>query len=59
MKNLREEIKFKTQGGFFDLFDDAIKGAYNITDAEYDYIAEHMTDDEMSVFFKWMWHGSV
>jgi hypothetical protein len=50
MKKIRENIEFKTQGGIFDLFDNAIKGAYNITDAEYDYIAEHMTDDEMSAF---------
>lgn len=49
MKKIREEIEFKTQGGLFDLFDNEIKEAYNITDAEYDYIAENMTD-EMSSF---------
>ncbi len=50
MKKLRKEIQFKTSGGLFDLFDNQIKEAYNITDDEYDYIAEHMTNDEMSIF---------
>lgn len=51
MKKLREEINIKNQGSLFDAFDDYIKGMYNITDEEYDYIAEHITDDELSYFF--------
>lgn len=50
MKKIREEIEFKTHDGFFDLVDNVIKEAYNITDAEYDYTVEHITDDEMSSF---------
>ena len=34
----------------FDLFDNAIKEAYRITDDEYDYLAENLTDGEMSYF---------
>jgi hypothetical protein len=50
MKKLREEIQFKESGGLFDLFDNQIKAAYNITDEEYDYIAEHMDEEELSIF---------
>ena len=50
MKKLREEIHFKNEGGFFDLIDNQIKAAYNITDVEYDYIAEHITEEELSIF---------
>jgi hypothetical protein len=50
MKKLREEIHFKNEGVFFDLIDNQIKAAYNITDVEYDYIAEHMTEEELSIF---------
>lgn len=34
----------------FDLFDNAIKEVYRITDDEYDYLAENLTDGEMSYF---------
>lgn len=50
MKKLREEIQFKSEGGLFDLVDNQIKAAYNITDEEYDYIAEHMDEEEVSIF---------
>ncbi len=50
MKNLRGEIEFKEKGSIFDLFDNQLKAAYNITDDEYDYIAENMTDEELSTF---------
>lgn len=33
-----------------DAFDNHIKLAYRITDAEYDHIAERMTDDEVTLF---------
>lgn len=33
-----------------DLFDNAIKEVYRITDDEYDYLAENLTDGEMSYF---------
>jgi hypothetical protein len=48
MKKIRKEIEFKSKGGFFDLFDNVFKSAYNITDEEYDYICEHATDEELN-----------
>jgi hypothetical protein len=50
MKKLREEIQFKNSGGLDVLFDNQVKSAYNITDEEYDYIAENMSDEELSIF---------
>jgi len=46
-----EDSKIKSNGGMFDLFDlfdKAIKEVYRITDDEYDYLAENLTDGEMS-----------
>jgi hypothetical protein len=50
MKNIRSEIEFRSDGSIFSIFDDVVKHAYNITDDEYDYIAENMTDSELSIF---------
>jgi hypothetical protein len=50
MKKLREEIEFKGSGGLLELFDDYVKGLYSITDEEYDFMAERMSDEEMSIF---------
>lgn len=50
MKNVRPEIATKNNGGLLDLFDNVIKLAFNITDAEYDYIAENATDAELEKF---------
>lgn len=50
MKKVREEIQFKNKGGFIDTFDDFVKGLYNITDEEYDFIAGKMCDDEIKIF---------
>lgn len=50
MKNTRPEIKFKGQGGMVDVFDDFIKGAFNITDEEYDFICENASDEELDEF---------
>jgi hypothetical protein len=50
MKKVREEIEFKGSGGFLDVFDDYVKGLYNITDEEYDFIAERLRDEEISIF---------
>jgi hypothetical protein len=33
-----------------DIFDDLIKTFYNITDDEYDYIADNASDDELHIF---------
>ena len=33
-----------------DLFDNAIKEVYRITDNEFDYLAENLTDGEISYF---------
>ena len=32
------------------IFDNNIKEAYRINDAEYDYLCEHMTDEEIDLF---------
>lgn len=50
MKKVREEIHFKGAGGLNDIFDDYVKGLYNITDDEYDFLAEKMSDGEMDIF---------
>lgn len=50
MKKVREEIHFKGAGGILDAFDDFVKGLYNITDDEYDFLAEKMNDEEMEIF---------
>ena len=47
MKNTRPDIKFKGQGGITDVFDDFIKGAFNITDEEYDFICENASEKEL------------
>jgi hypothetical protein len=35
--------------GITDLFDDYFKSAFNLTDEEYDFFCENMTDEETSV----------
>lgn len=45
-----EDLGIKNKGGMLDLFDNAIKEIYRITDDEYDYIAENLTDGEMTLF---------
>jgi hypothetical protein len=45
-----EDLGIKNKGGMFDLFDNAIKEIYRITDDEYDYLCENLTDGEMSLF---------
>lgn len=50
MKKIREEIKLKGSGGIFDLLDNEMKVRYNITDDEYDFICENVTDEEMEIF---------
>ena len=50
MKHLREDIELAKAGGFFDLVDNLIKTAFNITDEEYDYICEHATEEEIEEF---------
>lgn len=43
---ITKDIKLVTSGGIFDLFDNLVKSALNITDKEYDYLCESMTDEE-------------
>ncbi len=45
-----EDLGIKNKGGMLDLFDNAIKEIYRITDDEYDYLCENLTDGEMSLF---------
>lgn len=44
-----KDLKLKSSGGVLDIFDNQIKGAFNLTDEEYDYLCEHMTDEECHV----------
>jgi hypothetical protein len=48
----RQDIIFKSSGGMLDDFDNAIKAIYRINDAEYDYMAEKMSDSELDLFSK-------
>ena len=45
-----EDLGIKNKGGMLDLFDNAIKEIYRITDDEYDYISENLTDGEITLF---------
>jgi hypothetical protein len=52
MKILRPEVEacIVNGGGMQDMFDNVIKVLFNITDDEYDFIAENANDDEITVF---------
>ena len=45
-----EELKIKSIGSMLDLIDNVIKEVYRITDDEYDYLAENLSDVEMPYF---------
>lgn len=45
----RTDINYKGQGGLGDIFDDAMKGTWYITDDEYDFILEHASDEELDL----------
>jgi hypothetical protein len=47
-----EDLKIKSSGDMLDLFDNAIKEIYRITDDEYDYLADNMNNYEISLFVK-------
>ena len=51
MKILRPEVNacIMSGGGLQDMFDNVIKVLFNITDAEYDFIAENATDAELEI----------
>jgi hypothetical protein len=52
MKILRPEVQacIVSGGGIQDMFDNVIKVLFNITDDEYDFIAETANDDELNIF---------
>lgn len=52
MKILRPEVQacIMSGGGMQDLFDNVIKVLFNITDDEYDFIADNAKDEELNVF---------
>jgi hypothetical protein len=52
MKILRPEVEacIMIGGGLQDMFDNVIKVLFNITDDEYDFIAETANDEELDVF---------
>jgi hypothetical protein len=41
------DLGIRTSGGLADLFDNQLKLAFRITDAEYDWIATRATDEEL------------
>ena len=45
-----ESLKIKSSGGMFDLFDNAIKETWYITDEEYDTLCGCLLDDELDIF---------
>ena len=47
MKSLNPEIKLANSGGVFDLMDNVMKVGFNITDAQYDFICEEATDEDL------------
>lgn len=47
---ITKDIKLKHSGGMFDLFDNHIKSTYNLTDDEYDFMADNMTEEEIDLF---------
>ena len=52
MKKTRPEIAFKNSGSIFNIVDNVIKKAYNITEDEYCFIAGEMTEDEVNIFIR-------
>ena len=52
MKILRPEVEacLLSGGGFEDMLDNVIKVLFNITDNEYDFIAENATDEQLNIF---------
>lgn len=53
MKILRPEVQesiVSTNCSLYDMFDNVFKVLFNITDAEYDFIASTATDEELEVF---------
>lgn len=44
-----DQISIKSSGGMLDLFDNAIKEIYRITDEEYDHLCSVMSDEETSL----------
>ena len=58
MKVLREEVQaclkssLPGEHGMFDLMDDLFLSAYNITDDEFDFMLEHVTEEEEEIIAK-------
>lgn len=45
----RTDIHYMGRGGLGDIFDDAIKGTWYITDEEYDFILEQSSDEQLDL----------
>jgi len=45
-----KELNILSKGGITDLFDNQIKLVYRITDDEYDYLCECLSDEEIGYF---------
>jgi len=46
------EIGYKSAGGLFDLFDNAVKSFARINDEQYDFILDRADDNEMDLLIK-------
>ncbi len=46
----RTDIHFKEHGGITDLFDNSMKEVWRINDDEYDYLCEHTSDLNCTLF---------
>lgn len=46
----RTDISYKSSGGLFDLFDNAFKETWRVTDGEYDYVCEVASDEDLDAF---------
>lgn len=42
-------FKLKAQGGVFDMFDNVFKETYRVTDSEFDWLAEHLNNEELGL----------
>lgn len=48
----RNDLNLISKGGVFDLFDNTVKQTFRINDLEYDYICEHISDEELDLLVK-------
>lgn len=50
MKVLKKGIVIKSSGDISDVFDNAVKQLFNVTDDEYDFMCQNATDEDLDIF---------